>query len=353
MMNSEVEISQLIRDNIRELVPYSSARNEYSGSASIFLDANENPYNNPFNRYPDPEQLELKREIAGMKGQQVENLFLGNGSDEGIDLLFRVLCEPREDNVVIVDPTYGMYGVCAMINDIEHRRVLLNKDFSLDPGRVISEVDNCTKLIFLCSPNNPTSNSYDRQDIIQILDGVNCMVVVDEAYIDFSYGEGMLSLVPEKKNLVILQTLSKAWGLAGIRLGMVFAHPELITYLSKVKYPYNINSLSMQEALQQIRISGKKEEWIDTIHKERDRLVIELDSLAFVEKVYPSDANFLLVRMKDPVAVYSFLRDRGIVVRDRSKVPLCEGCLRITVGTTDENRKLCDALVDFEKNKEN
>lgn len=348
-MNSKVEISQLIRDNIRDLVPYSSARNEYSGSASIFLDANENPYNNPFNRYPDPGQLELKRHIAGMKGQQVENLFLGNGSDEGIDLLFRVLCEPREDNAVIVDPTYGMYGVCAMINDIKHRRVLLNKDFSLDPGRVISEVDNCTKLIFLCSPNNPTSNSYDREAMIRILDAVNCMVVVDEAYIDFSKEEGMLSLVPEKKNLVVLQTLSKAWGLAGIRLGMVFAHPELITYLSRVKYPYNINSLSLEAAFKQMRIPGKKKEWIDTIHRERDRLVIALDSLAFVEKVYPSDANFLLVRMNNPLEVYSFLKERGIIVRDRSTVPLCEGCLRITVGTPGENRKLCNALIDYGK----
>lgn len=351
-MNSNIDIGDLVRDNIRELVPYSSARDEFSGSASIFLDANENPHNYPLNRYPDPLQLELKTEIARLRGQPVENLFLGNGSDEGIDLLFRVLCEPREDNVIIVDPTYGMYGVCAKINDIEQRRVLLNKDFSLEPRKVISEVDNCTKLIFLCSPNNPTSNSFDTEAMIHILDTVNCMVVVDEAYIDFSQGDGLLSLVPEKKNLVVLQTLSKAWGLAGIRLGMVFAHPELIGYLSRVKYPYNINALTIEEGLKQLRTEGGNKHWIDAIHRERNTLEKSLNSLAFVEKVFPTDANFLLVKMNDPGAVYSFLMERGIIVRDRSHVPLCEGCLRITVGTASENQKLNDALLVYAKTLE-
>ena len=379
-MDETLNIRQLVRENIRDLVPYSSARDEYSGSASVFLDANENPYNIPLNRYPDPRQIEVKRMIAGLKGQQVENLFLGNGSDEGIDLLFRVLCEPGHDNIITVDPTYGMYGVCAGINNVEQRSVLLKTDFTLDADAVLKAVDDRTKMIFLCSPNNPTSNSLDRKVVMRIIREVNCMVVVDEAYIDFSRGEGtgftsstkstgftsstksteftsstksMLFHVPKKKNLVVLQTLSKAWGLAGIRLGMVFAHEELIGYLSNVKYPYNINSLTMESALKSLADQSSRENWVNQILEERRKLNKRLKSFTFVKRIFPSDANFLLVKMKDPSDVYEFLMNRGIIVRDRSSVPLCEGCLRITVGTEAENQQLCDALDTYNQTKDN
>lgn len=352
-MDSSIEIKQLVRNNIRELVPYSSARDEYSGSASVFLDANENPHNTPLNRYPDPKQFELKKVIVQMKGQQVENLFLGNGSDEGIDLLFRVLCEPGRDNVIIINPTYGMYSVCAKINNVDQKHLLLDTDFRLDPYRVVEAVDNRTKMIFLCSPNNPTSNSLDVEAMVRIIDEVNCMVVVDEAYIDFSHKQGILSMVPEKRNLVVLQTLSKAWGLAGIRLGMVFAHEELIGYLSAVKYPYNINTLSLAKAIKSLGDTGARENWVHRILEERKRLIERLKSLAFVKKVYPSDANFLLVQMENPGEVYSYLMERGIIVRDRSSVPLCDGCLRITVGTETENRQLCNALAAYDQTVEN
>lgn len=352
-MNNPIDFKQLVRNNILELVPYSSARDEFSGTASVFLDANENPYNTPLNRYPDPKQGELKRIIAMLKGQKVENLFLGNGSDEGIDLLFRVLCEPGRDNVIVVDPTYGMYGVCAKINHVEQKSVLLDPDFTLDPVRVLEAVDNQTRMIFLCSPNNPTANSMDMDAIVRIIDAVKCMVVVDEAYIDFSRRQGILSLVPEKKNLVVLQTLSKAWGLAGIRLGMVFAHEELIGYLSGVKYPYNINALSLAEAIKSMGNPGAMESWVSRILEEREKLVEKLKSLSFVKKLFPSDANFLLVRMDHPGEVYGFLMERGIIVRDRSSVPLCEGCLRISVGTEQENSLLCNALEAYDQTLEN
>ena len=343
-MKSNIEISQLVRDNIRELVPYSSARDEFSGSASVFLDANENPHNHPLNRYPDPRQMELKTEIAGMRGQHEENLFLGNGSDEGIDLLFRVLCEPGKDNVITVDPTYGMYAVCAKINDVERKSVLLSHDFTLDAAAVLEAVDRNTKMIFLCSPNNPTANSLEKAAILKIIDNVNCMVVVDEAYIDFSSSKGVLSLLPEKHNLVVLQTLSKAWGLAGIRLGMLFAHSDLVRFISGVKYPYNINALSLKEALAALREPERAEQWVATILEERELMASRLDSMDIILEVKPSDANFLLVRVEDPGALYTFLMKRGIIVRDRSSVPLCEGCLRITVGSREENRSLIDTL---------
>ena len=347
-MNKSTDILALVRKNILEMKPYSSARDEYSGSASIFLDANENPFNNPLNRYPDPKQTLVKKRIAELKGLAVDNIFLGNGSDEGIDLLFRVLCEPGRDHVITVDPTYGMYAVCAEINGVERRSVLLNKDFSLNPHMVLSSVDEHTKLIFICSPNNPTSNSLEHEAILKIIDGVNCIVVVDEAYIDFSSGPGLLSLLQEKMNLVILQTLSKAWGLAGIRLGMLFAHPQLVEYISRVKYPYNINSLSIDAALKGLGDTARRGLWISSILEERKRMATALESLAFVRSVYPSDANFLLIRVDDPSAVYEFLMNKGIIVRDRSSVPLCEGCLRITIGTEEENRALLQALKTFQ-----
>jgi histidinol-phosphate aminotransferase len=353
-MDESFDIGRLVRKNIRELKPYSSARDDYSGTASVFLDANENPFNQPLNRYPDPKQSALKKVIAGMKGQAVENLFVGNGSDEGIDLLFRVLCEPGRDNVITVDPTYGMYRVCAKINDVKVKSVLLRKDFSLDPEAVLSAVDDHTKMIFLCSPNNPTSNAYDRDAMLRIIRSLTgTMVVVDEAYMDFSNSESLLSLVPEHKNLVVLQTLSKAWGLAGIRLGMVFAHPDLVVYLTGVKYPYNVNSLTLSEAMDSLGHPGFHDSWVKEILEERQKLRKRLETLTFVEKVHPSDANFLLVKVADPGAVYNYLMDKGIIVRDRSTVPLCEGCLRITVGTGEENDQLVDALNLYEQENRN
>jgi histidinol-phosphate aminotransferase len=343
-MSDNFDISALVRPTIRKLKPYSSARDEFSGSASVFLDANENPFNAPLNRYPDPGQAVLKQKVSTIKGIPPGCIFLGNGSDEGIDILFRVLCEPGQDNVVIVDPTYGMYGVCAQINGVERRSVLLNRDFSLDADAVQDAVNEHTKLIFLCSPNNPTSNSFDPEAILKIVDGVRAMVVVDEAYIDFSQGPGLLSRLQEKSNLVILQTLSKAWGLAGIRLGMLFAHPVLIDYLSGVKYPYNINSLTIDAALKGLEDREKQSSWIKEIVEERYRLSRELNSLEIVKVVHPSDANFLLIRVDDPARVYRGLMNKGIIIRDRSSVPLCEGSLRITVGTREENGLLIDAL---------
>lgn len=347
MANSK-DIASLVRQNILEMKPYSSARDEYSGSASVLLDANENPFNSPLNRYPDPKQVLLKERIAELKGLTMDRIFLGNGSDEGIDLLFRVLCEPERDHVITVDPTYGMYAVSAEINNVEGRSVLLNRDFSLNPDAVLDAVDKHTKLIFLCSPNNPTSNSLEHEAVLKIIDGVDCLVVVDEAYIDFSQGPGFLSLLKEKKNLVVLQTLSKAWGLAGIRLGMLFAHPELIEYVSRVKYPYNISGLTIDAALKGIEDTARRSIWIKAILEERNRMAPELESLPYVREVFPSDANFLLIKMDDPAAVYEFLMIKGIIIRDRSSVPLCEGCLRITIGTSEENRALQNALKTFQ-----
>jgi len=349
-MDDTLDITALVRANILHMKPYTSARDEYSGSAKVFMDANENPFNSPLNRYPDPKQTELKTKIAGIKGISPEHLFLGNGSDEGIDLLFRVFCEPSTDNVITVDPTYGMYGVCAEIQGVERRSVLLNSDFSLDPEAVLKAMDQHTKLLFLCSPNNPTSNSYDRGALISILEHAGCLVVVDEAYIDFSREPGLLDLVPRKKNLVVLQTLSKAWGLAGIRLGMVFAHPQLVEYISRVKYPYNINRLTIDTALQALNEDGRKRSgWIGEILKERSWLTGQLERFPFVMQVFPSDANFLLIRVEDPAGLYQFLLTQGIIVRNRSSVPLCEGCLRVTVGTNEENRALVEALKTFKK----
>ena len=344
MMRSSFDISTLVRQTILDLQPYSSARDEFSGSASVFMDANENPFNTPLNRYPDPGQVELKKKISAIKGQPLENIFLGNGSDEGIDLLFRVLCDPGRDNVVTVDPTYGMYGVCAQINGVERRSVLLNRDFSLDADAVLEAMDERTKIIFLCSPNNPTSNSLDRDAMIRIIDEADCMVVIDEAYIDFSIRPGLLSLLQQKGNLVVLQTLSKAWGLAGIRLGILFAHPALVGYLTSVKYPYNINSLTIKEALNGLDDQEQRQEWISKIIGERSRMAGAIAQMPYVNVVYPSDANFLLVKVDDPLLVYRFLMERGIIIRDRSSVPLCEGCIRITIGTRKENNLLLDAL---------
>jgi histidinol-phosphate aminotransferase len=337
-------IKQLLRPNIEALTPYSSARDEYSGSASVFLDANENPYDTGYNRYPDPYQMEVKKRIAEIKGTQTNQIFLGNGSDEPIDLLFRAFCNPGVDNVVAIEPSYGMYTVSAGINDVEVKKVLLTENFELDSQKLLNAANEKTKLVFLCSPNNPSGNLLSKTEIINILNNLNGLVVVDEAYIDFAPGESLMSELDKYPNLVILQTFSKAWGLAGIRLGMAFASPEIIGILNKIKYPYNINALTQQRVMQSLQNVEEKEAWVKTIIAERSILAMELEKLPFVQKVYPSDANFLLVKMDDTRNKFECLMNEGVIVRDRSKVALCESSLRITVGSPEENGELINKL---------
>ncbi len=343
------EIEKLLRPNIRELLPYSSAREEYTGSDALFLDANESPFNSPYNRYPDPHQKELKRQIAMLKGVTDSQIFVGNGSDEAIDILFRIFCTPEKDNVVSIHPTYGMYKVCADINHVELRKVLLREDFSLDPDAIIKTCDNHTKILFLCSPNNPTSNSFDPNEMLDLAESLDIIVVVDEAYIDFSCRESMIKYLDDCPNLVVLQTFSKAWALAGIRLGIALGNPELIHYMGKVKYPYNVNFLTQNHALGALKNKEQTEQWIGMILRERDNLTRKLQKFRFVEKIYPSDANFLLVRVSKPKKVYHFLVNKKIVVRDRSNVELCEGSLRITVGSEEENSKLTEGLMQYQR----
>jgi len=340
-------IQNIARKNILALQPYSSARDEYTGEASVFLDANENPFNAPYNRYPDPRQLALKDQIGRLKGISVENIFLGNGSDEPIDLLFRAFCEPGIDNVVSIAPTYGMYRVAACINNITFREVLLNEDFTLDASRVLSAVDANTKMIFLCSPNNPTGNAMDQKQILRIIGNFNGLVILDEAYIDFCPEKSLLADLKAYPNLVILQTFSKAWGLAGIRLGMAFASKDIIDLLSKIKYPYNINLLTQDKALEMLQSSDAKEKWVETILIQKTLLIKELHNLQNVVKIYPSDANFVLVKTTAAKKIYDALVERQIIVRDRSKVELCGEALRITVGTAEENRMLIDAMKEI------
>lgn len=338
------EISQLVRDNIRKLKPYSCARNEYKGEASVFLDANENPMNAPYNRYPDPLQEELKGKIATLKNVRPTQIMLGVGSDEPIDLTIRIFCEPKEDNIVAIDPTYGMYQVCADINNVEYRKVLLNEDFSLDAGRVLNAADGHTKVIFLCSPNNPTGNVLNRSEVQKIIANFDGILVMDEAYIDFCAEPSWLAELDRHPNLIVMQTFSKAWGLASVRCGMAFASEEIIGYFNKVKYPYNINLLTQQFVSAQLDHAGRKNEWVDMLLKQRDKLTKELQALPFVEKIYPSDANFLLVRVPDADKIYNQLVEKGIIVRNRNTISLCLGCLRITVGTEEENKALINEL---------
>lgn len=341
------DILSLLRSNIRTLVPYSSARDEYKGEEAVFLDANENPYNQPLNRYPDPLQVKLKALIASIKKVDPGQIFLGNGSDEAIDLLFRAFCDPGADNVVAIKPTYGMYKVCADIHNVEYREVLLTSDFQADVKQLLATADNRSKLLFLCSPNNPTSNSLKSADILALIRQFQGIVVLDEAYIDFSTRPSMALELQKHPNLVILQTFSKAWGMAGIRLGMAFASEEIIGVLNRIKYPYNINILTQRTALQVLSGPSEREAWIALILNERNRLQQELSELAGVKQVLPSDANFLMVQFGQPREVFEFLIGRKIIVRDRSKVPLCEGYLRITIGTPMENDLLLQALREF------
>ncbi|HPS12787.1 MAG TPA: histidinol-phosphate transaminase [Prolixibacteraceae bacterium] len=341
------EVSNLLRPNIANLKPYSSARDEFSGSASVFLDANENPYDTGYNRYPDPYQQEVKKRIAEIKGVQPNQIFLGNGSDEPIDLVYRAFAVPAVDNVVIMEPSYGMYTVAADINDIEIRKVLLNDEYQIEASKLLEATDEHTKLIFLCSPNNPTSNSLDRDEMVKVITGFNGIVIVDEAYIDFAPGTTLLPDLDKYPNLIVLQTFSKAWGLAGIRLGMAFASPEIVAVLSRIKYPYNINALTQQRAMQSLENVEQKDTWVKTIITERAKLTEELKQFPFVQKIYPSNANFLLVKMDGAREKFEYLMDSGVIVRDRSKVALCEGSLRITVGSPEENTSLIEILSEL------
>ncbi len=335
-------VMRLVRDNIRNLAPYSTARDEYKGSIGAFLDANENPYDNGYNRYPDPRQTALKEQLSGLKGVASEKMFVGNGSDEAIDLCMRIFCEPRVDNIVTIAPTYGMYRVAAEINDVQVREVQLGKEFTLPTDALRAACDEKTKLMFICSPNNPTGNSFSIEQMRCLLDGFGGILVVDEAYIDFSSQPSATTLLSEYDNLIVLQTLSKAYGLAALRLGLAFAHENIMQLFANVKYPYNINLAGMQRAAELLGRNVAHE--VENIIAERERVAEALEAIDCVERVYPSDANFLLVKVGDARAMYNKLIAAEVIVRDRSGVCGCEGCLRITIGTPEENERLLQIM---------
>jgi histidinol-phosphate aminotransferase len=338
------ELEKLVRKNVLKLKPYSSARDEFQGTASIYLDANENPHPSQYNRYPDPHQLKVKEKISTIKKIPVSQIFLGNGSDEPIDLLIRAFCEPGIDKVLIPQPTYGMYTVSAEINNVEIKTIKLTPSFDIDLNALSEAWDDHTKLIFLCSPNNPSGNLLDPEKIKAVLDQFEGIVIVDEAYIDFTNYPGFVPLLKTYPNLVVLQTLSKAWGLAAIRVGMCFANAEIIAVLDKIKPPYNINIVSQQIALEELHFEVRKNRWVSEIITEREKLSQGLAKVDSVQKVYPSDANFLLVKITNARSVYEALVKKGIIVRDRSNVILCDDCLRITIGTQQENQILLNEL---------
>ena len=341
-------LEELTRTNIWSLAPYSSARNEYAGrEARVFLDANENPYNQPFNRYPDPLQLELKAAISKVKGVPAENIFLGNGSDEAIDLPYRCFCEPGVDNVVAIEPTYGMYKVCADINAVEYRPVLLDENYQIAAEQLLAATDAHTKIIWLCTPNNPTGNCLKREEIIKVIEGFEGLVIVDEAYSDFSSQKTLRSELSKYPNLIVLNTMSKAWGCAAIRLGMAFASKEIIHIFNKVKYPYNVNLLTQQQALEALKDPFEVDNWVKILLQERARMMDAFSMLPICEKVYPTDANFFLAKMTDATKIYNYLVDKGIIVRNRHRVQLCQNCLRITIGTKTENSELIAALRQY------
>ena len=341
-------LQELTRPNIWALKPYSSARDEYKGvEASVFLDANENPYNGPHNRYPDPLQVELKKNLSKLKGVDPGHIFLGNGCDEAIDLVFRAFCEPRQDNVVAIDPTYGMYQVCAEINEVEYRKVLLDDHFQFSADKLLEAADAHTKLMFLCSPNNPTGNDLDPSEIERLLRRFEGLVVLDEAYNDFSEQPSFLTRLDEFPNLIVLQTFSKAWGCAAIRLGMAFASKDIVGLLTKIKYPYNVNQLTQQQAMEMLHRYYEIERWVTMLKAERNHLETVFRTLPCVERVFPSNANFFLVKVTDAVHIYNYLVGEGIIVRNRHTVSLCGNCLRITVGTKMENETLVNALKQY------
>ena len=342
-------LEELTRPNIWSLAPYSSARNEYAGrEARVFLDANENPYNQPFNRYPDPLQLELKAALSKVKGVPAENIFLGNGSDEAIDLPYRCFCNPGVDNVVAIEPTYGMYKVCADINDVEYRPVLLDEHYQITADRLLAATDDHTKIIWLCTPNNPTGNSLNREEIIKVIENFEGLVIVDEAYSDFSSQKTLRSELAKYPNLIVLNTMSKAWGCAAIRLGMAFASPEIIAIFNKVKYPYNVNQLTQQQALEALKDPYEVDNWVKVLLQERSRMMDAFELLPICLKVYPTEANFFLAKMTDATKIYNYLVDQGIIVRNRNRIQLCQNCLRITIGTKTENSELIAALRQYE-----
>jgi histidinol-phosphate aminotransferase len=345
------DINTLLRKNIKNLTPYSSARDEFQGEASVFLDANENAFGSPlltaYNRYPDPMQHAIKLRLKEIKGLPVRNIFVGNGSDEAIDILFRSFCNPGVDNVIIVPPTYGMYQVSANINDVETKKVLLTNEYQLNLEGIAEAIDEHTKLIFICSPNNPTGNSINREDIETLLANFNGIVVVDEAYINFSRQKSFIQELTEYANLVVMQTLSKAWGLAGLRVGMAFASEEIIEVMNRVKPPYNVNEASQQLALQALQNVQQVNDWIKETLIQRDKLVLTLKEMDFVLDIYPSDANFVLVKTTNATGIYNYLVDKGIIVRNRTNVELCEGCIRITIGTPEENKTLIETLQQY------
>ncbi len=340
-----MDLSTVIRPNILALAPYSCARDEFKGEASVYIDANESPYKNGTNRYPDPLQPEVKRLLSQLKFVRPEQIFLGNGSDEAIDLIYRIFCQPRHDNVVAISPSYGMYKVCAEINDVQYREVSLTPDFQLDRNAVACRVDDRTKVLWFCSPNNPTGNAFDRQELVWFLEKFpQKIIVVDEAYIDFSSRGTMLDYLGQYDNLIVLQTLSKAWGQAAIRCGIAYASSDIIAYFNNVKYPYNVNQLTQQHAIEVLSHPEVLRAHVAEVLEQREALRQSLLQLPMVREVYPSDANFLLTRVDDANATYLALQQMGIIVRNRNSVHLCQGCLRITVGTPDENRQLIDAL---------
>ena len=342
-----MNLKSFVRPNIWNLKPYSSARDEFTGEASVYLDANENPCNPSYNRYPDPLQRKVKEKIASLKNVKQQQIFLGNGSDEPIDLVFRVFCEPAVDNVVAIDPTYGMYEVAAGINNVAYRKVLLNDCFDFSADELLRTTDSHTKLIFLCSPNNPTGNNLDRKQMFQTIENFTGIVIVDEAYIDFSSQQSLLGELDSYPNLIVLQTFSKAWGSAAVRLGMAFAAPEIVALMNKVKYPYNVNRLTQDYALRMLDDAENKDEWVKILLQERTKLQSQLSELPSVEHIYPTDANFLLVKVSDANAIYGHLVEAGVIVRNRNNVSLCGNCLRITVGTPLENDSLIQAMSEF------
>jgi histidinol-phosphate aminotransferase len=342
------DITRLVRPNIAVLKPYSTARDEYKGALGIFLDANENPYQNGLNRYPSPSQKErVRARIAALKGVKPENLFMGNGSDECIDLCYRVFCEPRVDNAIAIAPSYGMYGVCADINDVEFRSVPLGPDFSLPVEELLKAADNHSKLMFICSPNNPSANAFEPEQLLQIVERFDGMVIVDEAYVDFSGKGSLKSYTDRYPNLIVLQTLSKAYAMAGLRVGLAIADEKVISIFKQVKYPYNIgtDTLTLAEKNLEKDVNGQIEEII----AQREMLARRLPEFRCVEKVYPSDANFLLVKVTDARGLYDRLIEAELIVRDRSTTKGCEGCLRITVGTPEENKKLIEIISDYDR----
>lgn len=339
---------ELTRPNIWNLKPYSSARNEYSGcKATVFLDANENPYNSPFNRYPDPLQTEVKQRLSEIKKVKQEQIFLGNGSDEAIDLPYRCFTRPGIDNVVAIEPTYGMYKVCADINDVEYRPVLLDGNFQITAGKLLEACDSNTKLIWICSPNNPTGNSIARSEIIKTINEFDGIVIVDEAYSDFSAETPLRLELDKYPNLIVLNTFSKAWGSAAIRLGMAFAQKDIIDIFNKVKYPYNVNLLTQKQALELLKEPYEVDKWVKMLLLERGRMIEAFKLLPICNKVYPTNSNFFLAQMDDAQAIYDYLVDKGIIVRNRTNVSLCNNCLRITIGSKRENNELLSALRQY------